>query len=49
MRIEFLKRFYKDLDKLNLEKTKEDIANVVENVSKAKTIRDIKNIKKLKN
>jgi mRNA interferase RelE/StbE len=49
MKIEFLSRFYKDLDKLNSQKVKEDVGSTIENVANAKTIRDIKNIKKLKN
>ncbi|MFA5781299.1 MAG: type II toxin-antitoxin system RelE/ParE family toxin [Bacteroidales bacterium] len=49
MKIEFLNRFYKDIDKLTVQRVKDDIADVIENVEKAKTIRDIKNIKKLKN
>ena len=49
MKIEFLNKFYKDLDKLNLQKVKDDVAFSIENVEQAERIRDIKNIKKLKN
>jgi mRNA interferase RelE/StbE len=49
MRVEFLNKFYKDLDKINTQKVKDDIIETIENVEKAKAIKEIKNIKKLKN
>ena len=49
MRTEFLKSFYKDLDKLDkLENVKNDVANAIENVEAANRTTDIKNLKKLK-
>lgn len=48
MKTEFLNKFYKDIDKINVKKIKEDIAAIIEEAGKAKNIRDIKNIKKLK-
>ena len=48
MKIEFLARFYKDLDRINSQKVKDDIAEAIENAEKARSVRDIKNIKKLK-
>ena len=46
MTTEFLKQFYKDLDKLS-ESIKDDVADVIENVEAATRTTDIKNLKKL--
>ena len=47
MKTEFLKQFYKDLDKITQQSVKESIACVIENVETASRLREIKNIKKL--
>ncbi len=47
MKVEFLKRFYKDLDKITLQSVKNSIADTIENVEFAESISEIKNIKKL--
>ena len=46
MTTEFLKLFYKDLDKLS-ESIKDDVADAIENVEAATRTTDIKNLKKL--
>jgi mRNA interferase RelE/StbE len=46
MRTEFLKQFYKDLDKLS-KSVKDDVANTIENVDAATRTTEIKNLKKL--
>ena len=46
MTTEFLKQFYKDLDKLS-ESIKDDVADAIENVETATRTTDIKNLKKL--
>lgn len=46
MTTEFLKQFYKDLDKLS-ESIKDDVADAIENVEAATRTTDIKNLKKL--
>lgn len=46
MTTEFLKQFYKDLDKLS-ESIKDDVADTIENVEAATRATDIKNLKKL--
>jgi mRNA interferase RelE/StbE len=48
MKTEFLKQFYKDIDKLALQSIKDEIATTIENVEQATKISEIKNIKKLK-
>ena len=48
MKIEFLKQFYKDLDKIKLQSTIDDITSSIINVEAAVSMRDIKNFKKLK-
>ena len=47
MKTEFLKSFYKDLDKLTLQSVKISIAGVIENVDLANKTSEIKNLKKL--
>jgi len=47
MKTEFLKSFYKDLDKLKLQSVKNSIASVIENVELANKAEEIKNLKKL--
>jgi len=47
MKIEFLKHFYKDLNKLTIESIKNDVADAIINTEKASKISEIKNIKKL--
>jgi mRNA interferase RelE/StbE len=47
MKTEFLKQFYKDIDKLTLQNIKNDIAETIEKVEKANKTTDIKNLKKL--
>ena len=48
MEIEFLKQFYKDLDKIKLQSTINDITSSIINVEAVVTMRDIKSFKKLK-
>jgi mRNA interferase RelE/StbE len=47
MRTEFLRQFYKDLDKITHQSVKGSITNAIVNVEMASKISDIKNIKKL--
>lgn len=47
MKTEFLKQFYKDLDKLTLESVKNDVIDTIENVENATKTTEIKNLKKL--
>jgi mRNA interferase RelE/StbE len=49
VKTEFLSKFYKDLDKIKVQKVKDDISIVIEDVINANTLKDIKNLKKLKN
>ena len=49
MKIEFLNRFYKDLDKISSQKINKQIASVIVEVENAETITKIRNVKKLKN
>jgi len=48
VKTEFLSKFYKDLDKITTQKVKNDILAAIENVIKANSLKDIRNIKKLK-
>jgi mRNA interferase RelE/StbE len=48
MKVEFLAKFDKDLDKLTSQRVKDDIISAIENVEQAQKIADIQNIKKLK-
>jgi mRNA interferase RelE/StbE len=48
MKTEFLKQFYKDLNKITLQSTLNDILSSVKNVETATTLANIKNFKKLK-
>ena len=48
MRTEFLKHFYKSVEKLRSEEVKNDVADSIENVESALKISDIQNLKKLK-
>lgn len=48
MKAEFLKQFYKDLNKIILQSTLDDIITSIKNVEESISLRDIKNLKKLK-
>lgn len=48
MKAEFLKQFYKDLNKITLQSTLDDIIASVKNVEEAASMREIKNFKRLK-
>ena len=48
MKAEFLRQFYKDLNKITLQSTLDDILTAIKNVEEAISVRDIKNFKKLK-
>lgn len=48
MKTEFLKQFYKDLDKITWQSSFVDITSIIKNVETAVSLRDIKNLKKLK-
>jgi mRNA interferase RelE/StbE len=48
MKVEFLAKFSKDIDKINTPYVKHAIAKAIEEVEKAQTIQEIKNVKKLK-
>ncbi|HET6557742.1 MAG TPA: type II toxin-antitoxin system RelE/ParE family toxin [Prolixibacteraceae bacterium] len=48
MKTEFLKQFYKDLNKITLQSTLDDIITSIKNVEEANSVRVIKNFKKLK-
>lgn len=48
MKTEFLKQFYKDLNKITLQSTLDDIMTSIKNVEAATSLREIKNFKKLK-
>ena len=47
MRIQYLSKFSKDLDKINLPAVKKSILNVIEEVKVADSINQIGNVKKL--
>ena len=47
MKTEFLKKFYKDLDKITLQDVRSNIADTIENIESASNVGEIKNIKKL--
>lgn len=47
MKTVFLKQFSNDIDKLTLQKVKNNIFNVIQNVENANKISEIKNLKKL--
>lgn len=48
MKTEFLKQFSKDLNKITLQSTLDDIMTSIKIVEEATSMRDIKNFKKLK-
>lgn len=48
MKTEFLKQFYKDLNKIKLQSTLEDIMTSIKIVEAATSLHEIKNFKKLK-
>jgi mRNA interferase RelE/StbE len=48
MKIEFLARFYKDLDKINTKTLKNNVFKVIIDVKKSDTLSSIKDLKKLK-
>lgn len=48
MKVEFLAKFSKDLDRLTLQEVKDDVLTTIENVEQARKIADIQNLKKLK-
>ena len=47
MKTDFLKQFYKDLDKIKLDKIKNGVVDLIINVENATNISEIKDIKKL--
>lgn len=47
MKTEFLKQFYKDIDKISLQSTLDDIDSTIRNDDEAFSVHDIKNLKKL--
>jgi mRNA interferase RelE/StbE len=47
MKVEYLSKFSKDIDKIALQATKTAILNVINEVRQANRIGDIKNVKKL--
>lgn len=47
MRVQYLSKFSKDLDKINLPAVKNSILNVIEEVKAADSINQIRNVKKL--
>jgi len=47
MKTGFLKKFYKDLDKITMQNVRSSIADTIENIEFASNIGEIKNIKKL--
>ena len=47
MRVQYLSKFSKDLDKINLPAVKKSIFNVIEEVKAADSINQIGNVKKL--
>ncbi len=47
MKVEYLAKFSKDLDKIKLQATKNAILNVINEVHEATKIADLKNVKKL--
>lgn len=48
MKTEFLRQFYKDLDKISEQKTFDDIRSSIKNVEEVSMKRDIRNLKKQK-
>jgi hypothetical protein len=48
MEVEFLERFGKDIDNVNLKSVKQSLAKVILAVESAQTIDEISNLKKLK-
>jgi len=48
MKVEFLAKFGKDLDKVTIPHIKQSVAYVITEIEKAKTLQDIHNVKKLK-
>jgi mRNA interferase RelE/StbE len=49
VKVEFLNKFYKDLDKLNSKKLKSEVISVIDNVERSSALLEVRNIKKLKN
>jgi mRNA interferase RelE/StbE len=48
MKVEYLARFYKDLDKINTSALKDKVVNVIINVKDCDSISLVKDIKKIK-
>ncbi|MEZ4904329.1 MAG: type II toxin-antitoxin system RelE/ParE family toxin [Spirosomataceae bacterium] len=48
MKVEFLAKFLKDLDKLSSQAVKNDVLAAIENIEQAQKTTDIQNLKKLK-
>ena len=48
MKVEFLARFYKDLDKIKTKTLKDNVTKVIIDVKKSDTLSSIKDLKKLK-
>ncbi len=47
MKVDFLKKFYKDLDKITSDKLKNDLKKLIMDVEASNQISEIKNLKKL--
>lgn len=48
MRVEFLSKFNRDIDKINLQPVRRSVLQVVLNIEKAKNFSQIPNVKKLR-
>jgi mRNA-degrading endonuclease RelE of RelBE toxin-antitoxin system len=48
MKVEFLKKFSKDLDNLNSKSVKESLIRIIETIESAKSLDELPNTKKLK-
>jgi mRNA interferase RelE/StbE len=48
MKVEYLERFYKDLDNINLKNLKQNVVKVIINVKDSDKISSVKDIKKIK-
>ena len=48
MKVEFLKKFSKDIDQLQVKSVKQALIRVIESLESAKNLEDIPNIKKLR-
>jgi mRNA interferase RelE/StbE len=48
MEVEFLDKFYKDLDKISLKSVKNSLSRLIEDIESAQNLSEIPNTKKLK-